>query len=62
MSAYFADNHSGSPARNDEPGGESDIDLGSCICLHGQNRFGQYIKGELKSINLFLDRHSYVFR
>lgn len=44
MSDYFADSHSGLPARNDEPGGESDIDLGSCICLHGKNRFGQCIK------------------
>lgn len=62
MRDYFADSHSGSPARNDEPDGESDIDLGSYICLHGQNRFGQCIKEELKSINLFLDRHSYLFR
>lgn len=58
MSDYFGDSHSGSPARNDEPDGEFDIDLGSCICLYGQNS----IKEELKSINLFLDRHSYLFR
>lgn len=61
MSDYFADSYSVSLARNDIPCGESDIGLGSFICLHSHNRLGQCIKQELKRINLFLNRHSYVF-